>query len=75
LGPFSVNPLRVQGVVYTPGGIMYKTCSNCENWEKPEKNDSYDWFKESLKMVSPDCDKKRTAPCKPSASSNNLKGK
>jgi hypothetical protein len=54
---------------------MYKTCSNCENWEKPEKNDSYDWFKESLKMVSPDCDKKRTAPCKPSASSNNLKGK
>lgn len=61
------------------GGIMYQTPnrSTCEsrNWDKPGKYDSYEWMKESLKMVSPDCDTKRTGPCKPLASSTNPKGK
>ena len=45
------------------------------NKEKPGKNDSYQPVKHSLKFVSPDCDTKRTGPCKPLASSTNLKGK
>ena len=63
--------------MYMLGGIMYKTTrSACENikWDKPGKHESVDWVKESLKMVSPDCDTKRTGPCKPLASSTNLKG-
>jgi hypothetical protein len=49
--------------------------SACEKWDKPGKYDSCDWLKQSLKIVSPDCDQKRTGPCKPLASSLNLKGK
>jgi hypothetical protein len=59
---------------------MYKHStlpSACEQWDKPGKNESYDHLRESLKMVSPDCDTKRTRPCltKPLASSFTLKGK
>jgi hypothetical protein len=59
---------------------MYSTTSRtvCENtkWDKPGKNDPRDLIRESLRMVSPDCDKKRTGPCKLLASSTtNLKGK
>jgi hypothetical protein len=59
------------------GDTMYKTRSVCENnkFDKPGKYDSNDWIKESLRMVSPDCDTKRTGPCKTPASSTNLKGK
>jgi len=45
------------------------------NKEKPGKNESYERVLHSLKIVSPDCDTKRTGPCKPLASSPNLKGK
>jgi hypothetical protein len=48
------------------GEAMHKTRSVCENinCDKPGKNDSNDWIKESLRMVGPDCDTKRTGPCK-----------
>jgi len=50
---------------------MYTFC----NKEKPGKNESQEHVKQSLRMVSPDCDTKRTGPCKLPASSINLKGK
>jgi hypothetical protein len=51
--------------------FMYTFC----NKEKPGKNESQEHVKQSLRMVSPDCDTKRTGPCKLPASSINLKGK
>ena len=61
------------------GGIMYKTNnrSACETvkWDKPGKYELFDSIKQSLRMVSPDCDTKRSGPCKSLASSTNLKGK
>lgn len=45
------------------------------NSEKPGKNESYEKITHSLRIVSPDCDTKRSGPCKTPASSPNLKGK
>ena len=58
---------------------MYTTTNRsvCEDDQrvKPGKNDVYVIPKQSLRMVSPDCDTKRSGPCKLLASSPNLKGK
>jgi hypothetical protein len=45
------------------------------NKEKPGKNEPYVKIAHSLRVVSPDCDTKRSGPCKLPASSLNLKGK